>query len=302
MTQDAYAQLLIHARRANFELDEVLREDQPFDFSRPFLPEALARTDALSMLTPAERLVFNQVRAHTYLGIFALVEEFILPFLLDHARTRLHGSDSEVRALLQFAGEEAKHIELFQRFGRVFQRGFESECSVIGPADQIARAILAHEPLSVALAILHIEWMTQAHYLESVRNDESLEPHFKELLRCHWMEEAQHAKLDTLIVEALGERCTAEERARALDGYLAIGGILAGGVAQQLELDIAAFERKTGRVLTPGERAQVQAVQLPANHYTYLGSGMLHAKFQRSLAALGPELLRRVQEVAPAFC
>jgi hypothetical protein len=71
--------------------------------------------------------------------------------------------------LLQFAGEEAKHIHLFKRFREEFELGFGSSCSVIGPPEAVAQAVLAHDPLSVALTILHIEWMTQRHYIESVR-------------------------------------------------------------------------------------------------------------------------------------
>ena len=48
--------------------------------------------------------------------IFGIVEEFILPFLLDHARPHLLGDDWRVRAILNFASEEAKHIHLFKRF------------------------------------------------------------------------------------------------------------------------------------------------------------------------------------------
>ena len=59
--------------------------------------------------------------------------------------------------------------------------------------------------------ILHIEWMTQRHYMDSVKDDQSLDPQFKSLLKHHWMEEAQHAKLDTLMVEALAEGRSARE-------------------------------------------------------------------------------------------
>ena len=45
--------------------------------------------------------------------------------------------------------------------------------------------------------------MTQGHYVESVQNDQELDPQFKSLLKHHWMEEAQHTKLDTLMVEAI---------------------------------------------------------------------------------------------------
>ena len=84
-------------------------------------------------------------------------------------------------------------------------QGFVTPCETIGPPQEIARAILSHHPLGIVLVILHIEWMTQRHYLDSVRDDQGFDLQFKRLLRHHWMEEAQHAKLDTLIVEALSE-------------------------------------------------------------------------------------------------
>jgi ribosomal protein S18 acetylase RimI-like enzyme len=137
---------------------------------------------------------------------------------------------------------------------------------------------------------------TRPFLLDHARRD--VEPHFKELLRCHWMEEAQHARMDTLIVELLAAERTPAERAQALEGYLSIGALVAGGLAQQLEL--AAFEAKVGRTLAEEDAAALRAIQLPANHFTYLASGTRHPRFQRT--ALGPELLARVQEVAPAFC
>ena len=134
---------------------------------------------------------------------FGLVEEFILPFVLDHARPQLNEDDYRTRALLQFASEEAKHIQLFREFAEEFKQGFVTNCETIGPAEEIGKAVLSHSPLGVALVILGIEWMTQKHYLESVRDDKELDPQFKSLLRHHWIEEAQHTKLDTLMVQAL---------------------------------------------------------------------------------------------------
>src|SRR5262249_24802546 len=134
-----------------------------------FMPESLARVEPLDFLSADEMRTLNQIRGAAYLGIFGLVEEFILPFVLDHARPQLQGDDYRVRALLQFAGEEAKHILLFKRFREEFKRGFGHDCAVIGPPEAIAQAVLAHDPLAVALTVLHIEWMTQRHYLDSVK-------------------------------------------------------------------------------------------------------------------------------------
>ncbi|HQP87171.1 MAG TPA: diiron oxygenase [Thermoanaerobaculia bacterium] len=296
-----YREILAASEKVRWTVDDLMG-GHALDFSRPFLPESLARVDPLDFLTPAEKRTLNQVRGNSYLCIFGLVEEFILPFVLDHVRTQLSGEDERVRAMLQFAGEEAKHIHLFKRFREEFTKGFGTECAVIGPPEAIAKAVLAHEPLAVALAILQIEWMTQRHYLDAVRDDAGIDPMFRDLLKHHWMEEAQHAKLDALMVEALAEGKDAEALSRAVDGYLAIGGFFDAGLEQQVRFDLEAFERATGRRLTEGEREKAMAVQRQASRWTFLGSGMTHPEFLRSLGRMGPAVREKVEKVAPAFC
>ena len=234
------------SRSSTVTLD-ILPPGARLDFGRRFLPEALARTDCIAFLSEPERRVLNQIRGHEYLALFGLVEEFILPFVLDHARPQLNGDDHRVRALLNFAGEEAKHIHLFRLFHRRFTDGFGTPCEAIGPAEAIAAEVLRHDPLAVALVILQIEWMTQRHYLDSVRDDGELDPLFKSLLKHHWMEEAQHAKLDTLMVEALAEGRDEAGIQAAIDGYLEIGAFLDGGFEAQAGFNLDAFERATGR-------------------------------------------------------
>ena len=133
----AYDAVLASSQRAAWQIDDVLPPEAELDFTRRFLPDALARTAGAAGLSDAERLVLNHIRGHEYLAMFGLVEEFILPFVLDHARPLLNGDDYRVRALLQFAGEEAKHIQLFRRFRDTFRRGFGEDCAVIGPAEEI---------------------------------------------------------------------------------------------------------------------------------------------------------------------
>ncbi len=302
MSTYTYEAALKSSQKAGWRIEHIIGEGLTLDFSRPFLPESLARTEELDFLDAREKRVWNQIRGHAYLCIFGLVEEFILPFVLDHARPQLSGDDWRVRALLQFAGEEAKHIHLFKRFREEFERGFGERCEVIGPPEEVARAVLAHDPLGVALAILHIEWMTQRHYLDSVRDDGLLDPQFKSLLKHHWMEEAQHAKLDTLMIEALAEGRSRDDLARGVDAYLSIGAFLDAGLQQQVELDIAAFERATGRRLEHAEREHARALQVRANRWTYLGSGMTHPEFLGTAGKLDPTQRARIEEIAPAFC
>jgi hypothetical protein len=298
-----YPAILAASNRAAWQIDEVIRPGATFDFARPFMPESLAGTAGLDMLSDEEKLTLNHIRAHDYLSIFGLVEEFILPFLMDHVRPSLPDADDfRVLAMMQFAAEEAKHIQLFKRFHETFTKGFGQECEVIGPPDAVAKVVLGHEPLSVALTILMIEWMTQSHYVESVRGDIRLEPSFVNLLRCHWMEEAQHAKLDTLMVETMAEGMSQQQFKQAVDGFLEIGAFLDTGLKQQAQFNLDALERKMKRRLPEQERNELLEQQRRALRWTYLGSGLRHEKFRATIGAISPAQLLRIDTIAPSFC
>jgi hypothetical protein len=288
--------------RAAWQIEDVLPEGARLDFGRNLLPQNLARTADAPGLTPDERRVLNQIRGHEYLTLFGLVEEFILPFVLDHARPQLDSDDERVRALLNFAGEEAKHIHLFKLFHGLFTVAFGTDCSVIGPPEAIAAKVLGHDPLAVALLILHIEWMTQRHYVESVRDDGDLDPLMKSLLKHHWIEEAQHAKLDTLMVAALAEGRDEAGIQKAIDEYLELGMFLDNGFKAQAELNLDALEKATGIWLAPDQRTRLIEQQHQALRWTYIGSGMTHPNFVATLTALSPAARDRIAEVAPAFC
>lgn len=293
--QDALAASL----RGQWQLDDLLREEDGLDFSMNFLPESLARTAAVNELNPAEQMLLNQISAHQYLAIFGIVEEFILPFLLDHARPVLGDDDWRVRAILNFASEEAKHIQLFKRYGAAFARGFPVKPQLIGPSEAIGAEVLRHDPLSVGLVIVMIEWMTQQHYLGSIRDNGGIDPLFKSLMRYHWIEEAQHAKIDTLIVDGLAEGRSDDEIDRAIDGVFEIATFIDSGLAQQAAFNIAALEQVIGRKLANPD--VVIAQQHQAARWTFLGSGMVHERFVATLDSLSARASRRIAEAAPMF-
>jgi P-aminobenzoate N-oxygenase AurF len=297
-----YQSALAASEIIHWRIEDIIGGDKRLDFTKRFMPETLAQTEPLTFLTREEKRILNQVRGNAYLCIFGLVEEFILPFILDHARPQLQGDDYRVRALLQFAGEEAKHIQLFKRFRQEFEEGFGTACPLIGPPEAIASAILAHDPLGVAITTLHIEWMVQRHYVESIRDDQELDPQFKSLLKHHWVEEVQHAKLDTLMVESLAGSRSEDERMHGVDEYLAIGGFIDNGLKQQVEFDLESFEQASGRTLTETEKEEFRRVQLRANRWTYLGTGMTHPKVIETLEGLTPKARQKVETISPAFC
>ena len=89
----AYDEILAASQRVNWRIEDLIGNGRRLDFTRPFLPEVFARTSSLEFLSPAEQRTLNQVRGHTYLYLFGFVEEFILPFALQHADPAVCGGD-----------------------------------------------------------------------------------------------------------------------------------------------------------------------------------------------------------------
>ena len=304
--QYSFKDCLQRAERITWRVEDLIGGDKKLDFSRPFMPESYARTAELEFLDADEKLTLNQIRGHAYLAMFGLVEEFILPFVLDHAQPMIikpmqRGDDYRARAYLEFASEEAKHIHLFRRFREEFEAGFGVKCDVIGPPEAIGAHVLSKPALAVALLTLQIEWMTQRHFQDSVSDDATLDPQFKSLLLHHWMEEHQHAQLDALMVQAIAEKLSQEEIDAGIDAYLELGAFFDAGLKQQTELDLDAFQRATGRTLNASERERFLAQQHQANRWTYLGSGMSHPRFLDSVGQLNAEKRAAIEAAAPQF-
>jgi hypothetical protein len=129
----SYKETFESGQKVAWQVEDIIGGEKRLDFRRPFLPESLARVDSMDFLSAEEKLLLNQIRGYGYLYTFGLVEEFILPFVLDSARPHLSGDDYRTRALLRFAGEEAKHIQLFKQFAAEFLRGFGSSMDRQGP-------------------------------------------------------------------------------------------------------------------------------------------------------------------------
>ena len=281
-----YQKILNVSRRVGWDIDAVLGVGDHLDPSLPFLPESLARVEGLACLDRAEQLSLNQIRGSTYLSLFGVVERFILPFALDQVRERLDATPFETQALLGFAQEESKHIQLFERFSERVVEDLGDAFPVAGAPDQLARDVLAHHSLGVALAVLQIEWTTQAHYVESVRGDEGLDPLFRRLLRQHFLEESQHAQLDELVVSSLAERASTAELRRGLEDYEKISFVLGGLLFEQVELDIESLQRRIGRQLRPEDRELIRDRRRLAYRETFHDCGYRHPRFAAMLCKL----------------
>lgn len=295
-----YNRVLETSHRVNWRLDDLLAESRSLDFSRPFLPETFVRAKPLEFLDDRERLLLNQIRTRGYLALFELVESFIVPFIAKHAQTPAEDA-ARAPALSNFVEEEEKHRKLFTEVLRHFDAKFPTRCAFIGPADAICQEVLRHCPVAVTIATLGLEWMSQGHYVESVRDDSDLDPHFKSLLRHHWVEEAQHAKLDTLLLQSMTRRLSPQAIEIAIDEYFEIGAFLDGGLKQLAAFDLQALESAAGRTFSDSEREKFLEVQHRAQQWTFLGCAMGNQNFLKALASVSDAAARRVQEAAASF-
>ena len=300
---DLYAQTLQRAARVNWRIEDIIGADKRLDFTKRFLPDVLARVQAISCLDGEEQRILNQIRGNSYLHLFGLVEEFIVPAVMDHVEASGLGNITATQALLHFAEEESKHIRLFRRFAEEFELGFGSRCDCIGPTREIAAAVLQHRHLAVVLIILYIEWMTQYHYLASVQDNvrEDLDPQFCSLLRNHWLEEAQHTTLDTLMVEQLAAELDATELQASIDDFFHILELLEGGLRQQVSLDIESLSRATGRSFSATERQQIETEQVSSYQWTFIGSGLSHTRFLQTFVKVAPAALSRLEEATRRY-
>jgi hypothetical protein len=278
------------AQKVNWQVADLIGPDKPLDFTRPFLPESIAWVNDIACLTPREKLLFNQVRGNSYLHLFVLVEQFIIPMVMDQVKALGYSDIFATQALLGFAEDEGKHIYLFQSFAKAFEAGFGSPCQFVGPTEEIAAQILQHHPLSVLLLTLQFEWTTQSHYLESIRNnhDEDLDARFCDMLKFHWLEEAQHTKLDALLAIELTNRLCTDAVEGAVVDYLTLVHLLHDALMQQVSLDLLNLEAALQRSLTPPEREEVLSIQQQAYRWSFLCSGLTHPNFLRVLGDISP--------------
>ncbi len=293
-----YATCVRNSEKVSWLIDEVMPPDTRLDFKRPFLPEALAGDRAVSFLSQDEGLKLNQITGHAYLNLFAFVEEYIIATAVRHAQAEMHGDHNAIRALVRFADEEIKHQQLFLRYLDAFKEGFGHECEVLRDAAAVAGVILSKSPMGVLLVTLHLEIMTQAHYTESVRDDESIDPLFARLLKHHWMEEAQHAKIDALELDKLVSDAGPAQIEKAFADYIDLIGAFDGLLAQQSKMDVASLERATGKQFSSEQQEAILRAQHAAYRNTFLVLGMHNRMFVDVIHTISPDGAKRVADAA----
>ena len=293
-----YRSCIEGSEKASWTLDGVFPEGTRLDFARPFLPEALAPTRDLAFLSDTEKRELNQIAGNAYLNLFAFVEEYIIATIVQHTQAELFGDHLAIRALSRFTDEEVKHQQLFARYKLAFERDFGVPCGVLDNAAAVANVILQKSPIAVMLMTLHIELMTQFHYTEAVRDDAGLDPLFAKLLKQHWLEESQHARIDALELKKLVDPATPEMIATGFKDYMDLCDAVVGLLDSQAQMDIASLERKAGRTFDAEQRAAIAANQKKGYVKTFVWTGMTHPTFADISKRIDPASASAVAEKA----
>jgi hypothetical protein len=297
-----YQDVLAKSKKVAWTEDEVL-SGRSFDLSKRFLPNSLSGVDAITVLNEDEKLKLNQIMGNAYCHIFAFVEEFIVPTVSEEAMQNPYGEEVRQRSLLRFSEEELKHQALFRSSIALFNEQLGVIPQLIPGREEVAAVVRSKSKLAVLMLIDIIEWFTQVHYTEHVLDKTDLDGLFRDLLKYHWLDEAQHAKMDTMLIAEVVENMTMADREVAIDEVLELGGAIDGLLQQQIALNIDALEVATGRVFTQPEREEISAQTLRAWRWTFLVSGLEHPNVVRlveEITQAGPAKIRSVAQALSA--
>jgi hypothetical protein len=296
----SYPEILKNSLKVAWTERQVL-EGRDFDYSKRFLPNRLSGVDEIGCLKDREKLKLNQIMGNAYCHLFAYVEEYIIPQALEAAQRDIYGDETRLRALLRFAEDESKHQELFRRSTALFEKGFGVRCGLIPAREEVARVVLSKSRLCSYLLTSMIEWYTQSHYVEHVRDRNELDGLFRDLVKHHWMDEAQHAKIDSLLIDEIVQQTTEDEREKAVDELIELGGAIDGLLSQQADLDLQSLEKAIGRTLSEKERAEIKRATQRAYRWTFIVSGLEHPNFVQIVSELTERGPAKLQAVAKAL-
>jgi hypothetical protein len=295
-----YGDVLKNSKQVAWTEDDVLT-GRRFDLSKHFLPNRLSGVDAINCLNEDEKCKLNQIMGNAYCHLFAFVEEFIVPTVTEEVLHNPYGDEVRQRSLVRFSEEELKHQELFRRSNSLFNEQFGMTPQLIPGREEVAAVVRSKSELAVLILIDIIEWFVQLHYTEHVRDKTDLDGLFRDLLKYHWLDEAHHAKIDTMLIAEKVEDMPMAEREAAVDEVLELGAAIDGLLQEQIGMNIDAVGAVSGRVFTEAERDEIHAKTLRAWRWTFLVSGLEHPKVVKLVQEITNEGPAKIRSVAQAL-
>ena len=288
-----YPSIVATSEKVAWTVEEIFR-DRRFDVTKNIVPPSWVRTQHLAFLNERAQQTLNHVRAFSYVHLFGNYEEFIPIHLTGLAQQDWHADRAHLRALLRFGEEEMKHQQLFLRAEAVLEESCGYTCGRYFDKERLTaftQATLAYPPLPRSLMLLALEWGSQRHYVDSVRDHtgESGDPLYVDILKYHWIEENQHTKTGVLEIEQLARDMRPEELRRAFDDIQGIGGLVDQTFTGQVEQEIATLQRVTGDKFTESERTALADTLHQSMTAIWADVAFTHPRFKQVALALSKE-------------
>jgi hypothetical protein len=288
-----YAAIVATSERVAWAVDEIFH-DRRFDTAKRIVPDSWVRTQHVAFLNEREQRTLNHLRAFSYFHLFGNYEEFIPIHLTELARQDWHADRAHLRALLRFGEEEIKHQQLFLRAEAVLEESCGHGFGRYFDKDRLAvftAAMLAYAPLPRSLILLALEWGSQRHFVDSVRDHsgDSSDPLYVDILKYHWMEENQHTKTGVLEIAQLAHTLSPDEINEAFDQVQGIAGLVDQTFIGQVDQELATFQTVTGRTLAEAEATALSEALYRSMRAIWAEVALTHPNFQRVALELSKE-------------
>ncbi len=280
----SFEQLINISEKVNWRLDDVITLNSVFDFSKNMLPQAFFPLDGFSFLDSSEKLIYNHILSYSYLNIFELSEEFIIGMALELAQDEFHSDREAGRALSRFCDEELKHQEMFTRARCLLQSNYQTPLQVLDNYKDISDFILSHSKPATLLLTIHLELITQAHYLDGVKDNQGIDPLFCYILKQHWIEECQHIKIDILEFNRLVAEMEQAQVESIFEEYSQMIIAFVHTLSAQAALNVTDLQAETNQNLSAENKIMLVRFTHSAYCNGLLKYGFKHPHFMRILS------------------
>jgi P-aminobenzoate N-oxygenase AurF len=280
-----YGKCLHNARKVNWDIDADVIRFRQLDTGSKFLPDSLSLVTHLPFLSAAQQRLLSQVQGRTYAYLFGLIERCINAKVLELGRAHCLVDQTALAALLQFVQEELKHQELFRRIEKLADRVLPPGHRMTMDPDSAAGSVLRRSSWAVLGLTCFVEILTQAHYVQSIRDDDELSPLFKDVFYFHWVEEVQHATLDEMEWQRVHDAMTPQAIDAAVTDLIELMHLLDSILQAQASADGDYFSSCTGVYLDREQSNAVKSCLLKAYRLQFIVSGARIERFQRALSS-----------------
>jgi len=294
-----YGEVYEKSLKAAWNLETFMRRDWRLDCNLTFKPDLHWSPEVLLQTTEAQRIRISQIRAYSYLTIICFIEEVSIALFTNILKSGLgvFSTDKQL-TLVNFMAEELKHTKVFQKFKQAFHDQSGIFCYTLTERQNFTRHLMERPSLTLLLLLYHKEVTTYFDYLDTIKARAiGLDPLFCELLRAHWVEEANHTKVDRLIFNDFLTELDETARLDGLRQFKQVVTIICGMLETQARFDLTTLYDWSGHRPEKPLRQLLLREQRRFYFNSYLLDGLLHKDFRRIFVGLHQQAAVILEEI-----